>query len=260
MLSPDQELKEGIAKHFEDLGFEVSLLEEEEGRKTPDLLVTKSGQRFLIEVKAKGDDPGALLERRRKLAQGELVIYGARWAPKNTISGIAKEGVRQLAEHPREEHDFSLLWLHAEGSDPESQFEQFAFTLYGKTSVHSLLNSRFSYECYFFYDSVFYRWRDILDGAILSTSSKAQLCINTYGPRYSSFQSSEIVKAFDKGVIDPLELERAGRAIVADCDIDRNDHDKVKQYLAAKYNEKYLDHMHVGKVSLTREFPIDEEE
>jgi hypothetical protein len=69
MSDPDQGLKESIAKHFKDLRFEVSLLEEEEDRKTPDLLVTRSGQRFLIEVKAKSDDPSTLLERRKKLAQ-----------------------------------------------------------------------------------------------------------------------------------------------------------------------------------------------
>ncbi len=258
MSDPDQELKEGIAKHLEDLGFMVTLLEEEEVRRTPDLLATKKGQRFLIEVKAKGDDLGALLERQRMLAEGDLVIHGARWAPKNTISGIARDGAFQLSDHPPEERDFSLLWLHAEGSDPQSQFEQFAFTLYGKTHVYSVLNPQFNYECYFFYDSVFYRWRDILDGAILSTPTEAQLCSNTYCPRYSSFQNSELVKAFDQAVIDPIKLERAGHAIVADCDIDRKDHDKVKQYLAAKYAEKYLDHMHVGRISLGREFTIGE--
>jgi hypothetical protein len=100
MSEPDQELKEAIAGHFEDRGFEVTLLEAAEDHKMPDLLVAKNGQRFLIEVKAKGDDLAALLERRRKLARGELVMHGARWAPMNTIAGVAKDGARQLNDYP----------------------------------------------------------------------------------------------------------------------------------------------------------------
>lgn len=258
MSNPDQELKQAISKHLEAMGFTVELLEEAEIRRTPDLLAKKKGQRFLIEVKAKGDNLATLLERQRKLAKGDLVIHGARWARRNTISGIARDGALQLNDHPHGERDFLLLWLHAEGSDPRSQFEQFASTLYGKTYIHSILNSKFSYECYFFYDSVFYRWRDILDGAILSTPTGVQLCVNTFCPRYSFFRDSELVKAFAQAVVDPIELEQAGHVIVADCDIDRKDHDKVKQYLAAKYNEKYLDHMEVGRISLAREVTVDE--
>ncbi|MEA2561261.1 MAG: hypothetical protein QOH06_2765 [Acidobacteriota bacterium] len=259
MSEPDQELKEAIARHFEDRGFEVTLLEAKEDRKTPDLLVASSGQRFLIEVKAKSDDLAALLERRRKLARGEFVMHDASLAPMNTIASKARDGVCQLNDYPSEERDFSLLWLHAEGEEPQSQVEQFASTLYGKANVYSIMNSKFSHECYFFHDSVFYRWRATLDGAILSTFTTTKLCINTYSPRYTSFRASEIVRAFDQAVVDPIELERAGRAIVADCDVDRRKHVDVIRYLAVKYNEEYLQHFQMASLSLMREFPVDED-
>jgi hypothetical protein len=260
MSEPDQELKEAIAKHFEDRGFEVTLLEAKEDRKTPDLLVVKSGQRFLIEVKAKSDDLEALLERRRKLKRGELVMHGARWTPMNTIASIAKDGACQLNDYPSEDRDFSLLWVHAEGEDPLSQAKQITSTLYGKTRVFSLLNSKFSYECYFFYDSVFFRRRDTLDGAIVSALRKVELCINTYSPRYSSFRVSEMVRAFGQDVVDPTELEQAGRAIIADCDVDRRRHDEVARYLEEKYNEKSLQHLDIGSFSLMRKFPVGEDD
>ncbi|MEO7419045.1 MAG: hypothetical protein ABI163_18430 [Thermoanaerobaculia bacterium] len=259
MSEPDQELKEAIARHFEDRGFEVTLLEAKEDRRTPDLLVVKSGQRFLIEVKTKGDDLAALLERRRKLERGELVMHGARWVS-NTIAGIAKDGACQLNDYPSEERDFSLLWVHAEGEDPLSQAKQITCTLYGKTRVFSILNPKFSYECYFFYDSAFFRRRATLDGAIVSALGKAELCINTYSPRYSSFRVSEIVRAFGQDVVDPTELEQAGRAIIADCDVDRRKHDEVVRYLEEKYNEKSLQHLDIGSFSLMRRFPVDEDD
>jgi len=144
------------------------------------------------------------------------------------------------------------------GEDPQSQGEQFASTLYGKANVYSILNSKFSHECYFFHDSVFYRWRATLDGAILSTFTTAKLCINTYSPRYASFRASEIVRAFDQAVVDPIELEREGRAIVADCDVDRRKHVDVIQYLAAKYNEEYLQHFQMASLNL--EIPVNEDQ
>jgi len=260
MSEPDQELKEAIAGHFEDRGFEVALLEARESHKTPDLLVARNEQRFLIEVKAKGDDLSALLERRSKLARGEFVMHGARWAPINTIASRMRDGICQLNDYPSEERDFSLLWLHAEGEEPQSQVEQFACTLYGKANVYSILNSKFRHECYFFHDSVFYRWRATLDGAILSTFTTAKLCINTYSPRYASFRDSEVVKVFDQAVVDPIELDRAGLAIVADCNVDRRKDYEVIRYLVEKYNEEYLQHFQMASLSLMCKVPVDEDQ
>jgi hypothetical protein len=259
MSEPDAGIKSDVIVNLEGMGFTVLPLEERIGRKTADLLASKSGEKFLIEIKTKSDDQGEFEEQLKRLCRGEVVMRHEYWGPKNTIARIIRSGVQQIEAHTSDEYDFSLLWLHAEGIDADSQFKQFEFTLYGRTNVFSLRDQSFDYDCYYFYDSAFYRWRALLDGAILSVENQAQLCINTYSPKAVAFRTSEVVKAFGKGVLDPLKLESEGKAIVADCDVDRRNESSVIGYLQRKYNQELLMHMHVGRTEMFLEVPTEEE-
>ena len=52
----DERIKNAVAEVVRGKGFGVDLLPERDGEQTPDLLATKGGQRFLIELKTKEDD------------------------------------------------------------------------------------------------------------------------------------------------------------------------------------------------------------
>lgn len=248
MSEPDARIKSQIAANLEDLGFSVVALQEREGVKTPDLLVMKAGERFLFEIKSKGDDEEEFARQRNRSAAGEVGVWSEPWAPRNTISKVIREGAQQLAVFPADEYDYSLLWLHAEGRYPESQFQQFAHTLFGLTRVFSLQDSKFDYECYYFHDSAFFRLREILDAAIISTQNKAQLCLNTYSPRAEALRESTLVRALKGGIHDPDALASQGKAIIADCNINRRDSSGVIRFLQEKYGVEYLQHMHVGQL------------
>ena len=251
----DRELKAAIAENLEGMGFSVQHLDERESDKTPDFLAVKS-ERFLIEVKEKGDDPSKLEAEAERAREGGIAERHEYWGPKNTVARIIKDGSRQLAAWPEEERDYCLLWLHASGRDPESQYEQFRGTLLGVTNIIEMGKSTMK-ECYFFHDSAFFRWRQTLDGAIVSSAKEAELWLNPHSSRADRLKASELTAAFG-GANDPRDLEAQGTIFIADCEVDRRDSDAVKRYLQEKYRTKPLDNMHVG--CLTAIYFFGEEE
>ncbi len=166
----DRRIKDAISTFLRDHGFQVTQIAEG-GQRTPDLLAT-CGQRYLIEIKTKEDDPAANAERAKRLGAGEIVQSGAPFTPQNTMSRIVRDGVSQLEAHPVKERDFCLLWLLAIGSDLDAQYEQFLATLYGLSNVVGP-DSQPLMPCYYLRDSAFFRWRDLLDGAIVGTHWRA---------------------------------------------------------------------------------------
>lgn len=245
-MTTDRVLKEQIAGNLRDMGFSVDLLEERAGLRTPDLLVAKA-ERYAIEVKEKIDDPAMMAEERAILDQGMIADRHEYWGPKNTVARIVESAARQLRAWPEDQRDFSLVWLHAAGEDAESQWEQFWGTLYGTTSIIELGRSTMR-QCFYFHESAFFRFRDVLDGAIASNRDRAGVWLNTYSPRAEPLRNSELAAAFG-GIFDPREAERDEEAMIADCEIDRRDEAAVKQYLQRKYGTRPLDHMHVGRLT-----------
>lgn len=249
----DKAMKARVTALLEGFGFEAKEIPTGE-KKTPDLLVRSASDSYLIELKELLGDEKDLLEVQEVLARGEIAELAEPWAPKNTISGVAKKAQRQVAAS-EEKAAFHILWLDCSGHDPESQQKQAFATLYGTTNVYDIQDSSFFRECYYFHDSVFFRWREQLDGAVVMVENGGALYLNTHSPQIRALRESALVKAFGDGVVDPEELEKAGASLIADCAIDRKDSDAVKQYLATKYNRRFLDHMNVGR--LTAIMPVE---
>jgi hypothetical protein len=241
----DQAIKDAISAFLGDHGFHVTQIPESEWR-TADLLATR-GERYLIEIKTKEDDPAAISERAQGLGAGQIVESGAPFTPQNTMSRIVRHGVDQLDAHAAQERDFCLLWLLAVGSDLESQYEQFLATLYGLTNVVGP-DSLPLMPCYYFRESAFFRWRNVLDGAIVGTLDKGELCINSYSPRADAFKNSSLAGIFGTAVRDPRQREAEGRGYIADCDADRRDEQAILRYVQEKYGRPALMTMDLGTV------------
>jgi hypothetical protein len=240
----DRQIKDAISQYLRGHGFEVTQIPEGPSP-TPDLLAIQS-QRYLIEVKTKEDDPAIIAERATRLRAGKIVQSGAAFAPQGTMSRIIRDGVRQLEAYPAQERDFCLLWLLAVGSDLESQYQQFLRTLYGLTNIVGLDN-RSLMPCYYFRNSAFFRWHN-LDGAIVGTMERGELCINSYSPRAASLKISSLAQAFGTAVTDPRKREAENRAYIADCDIDRRNEQQLLEYLQTKYQRPALMTMDLGTV------------
>jgi hypothetical protein len=122
----EQMLKDAISGFFRVHAFEVIPIPESNLR-TPDLLVVKD-LRYLVEIKAKEDDPASVEDREKILAAGEIAESGGPFAPQNTMSARIKDGIEQLDAYPVADRDLCLLWLIAVGSDATAQREQLLAT------------------------------------------------------------------------------------------------------------------------------------
>lgn len=243
----DEPLKQAIWQQLERLGFVVTPVSPPPRGRSPDFVAEKSGEQFVFELKEKIDDPDALANENARLAIGELVPFAESTGTNERVSEKARDGIKQLLAHDLTGIGFRLLWLHAGGRDPEVQYEQFRATLYGMTHIVAP-ELPHTTRCYYFGHSEFFRCRHLLAGAVITTPTKLQLCINSLFIDVSAFRKSSLVETFNGGLLDPDHLERQGDAFVADCDINRNDETAVLQYLQTKYQHPRLMNMNLGSV------------
>jgi hypothetical protein len=155
----------------------------------------------------------------------ELVIN------KNRLSGIIRKAGDQLRRYDDEEL-LRLVWLLATGHLAEPRMLQFEATLYGSSPI---VSSQGASDAYFFYNSDFFRYRETIDGAIISTETEAKLLLNPLSPRYAPLKASSLPKHLGNAVVDPIELESCGKAFIVDGYVDRTDGDAVLSYLRGKY-------------------------
>lgn len=235
----DKNLKLGIMIFLQEHGFSVSEIPERQGKKTPDLLVERDSAVFVIEIKEKDDDSNKIAEENERLAKGLLVSKSETINRTNSVSGIVSNAVEQLSEYKTSPKSMKLIWLHASGQDPELQMTQFRGSLYGLVDIIDMESGQ-NRKCYYFGFNDFFRYREILDGAILTAGSSLQVCINDLSPRANELRKSPLISTFASGVLDPAELERNDSVYIADCDLDRRDTKQVIMYLQDKYQKKWL--------------------
>ena len=227
-----------VVRILERWGFDVEVIPEVEA-KTADLLVTGS-ERTLLEVKTREDDPHRVAAEDEVLSRGELATGSEAYGYKNRVSGIIRRAVAQLKTYPPGASDLRMLWLRCSGRFEEVQRQQFEATLYGTTQIVDHENSDGSRPAFYFHNSDFFKHRDTLDAAVVSTTTKAQLLVNTLSPNAESVRCSSFAAAFGKAVFDPSQLEAAGEAFVVDSDVDRRDSAAVLRDLQRKTGRKAL--------------------
>lgn len=228
-----------IIEVFKSLKYDAKKIPESDN-KTPDFLVSSNtdNHTYLVELKTKFDNENKINKRKEKLLEGEVVLDVDSIHRKNRISGVIRSASDQL-ESSKTKCDFNIIWLYALGEDPEVQIQQFESTLYGIVNIF-VLSKDHHIPCYYFDFSDFYNFRDIIDGAIISTTNSLKICLNTYSKKYIELKKSALIKKLQAGVIDPNELEKKGIAYIADCDLNRRDETKLTSYLAKKYGEHQI--------------------
>jgi hypothetical protein len=228
---------EPIVKHlFEGFGYHVEKIAET-SEETPDFLISDDTFSYVLELKTKSPSEAESEERRRLLDAGQIHNLHESIIRKNRLSGIIKKAKDQLESH--DERDLRLVWLLATGYLAKPRMLQFEATLYGLAPLIGGPNERTG-DCFFFYNSEFFRYRHVLDAAILSTESEMRLLLNPLSPRYEEMKSSSLPKHLGKAVVDPPELDKTGKAFLVDSDVDRNDKEAVLGYLREKYQSPDL--------------------
>ncbi len=255
MSTTDEGLKDAIGSWLRGRGLEVLQLEERDER-TPDLLATYKDERYIIEIKSKRDNEELLREEEALLAKGEKVWHIEGVGRRVPIARVIEKAVKQIRNLPPHDSDFRLLWLHAEGSRPKLQMQQFHGTLYGTTEIVDLEGHL--HICYYFYHNELYRFRTELDGAILTDGNEGKLCLNSFSPRADRLRESFLAKSVLKdGICDPEALERAHGAFIASGPEDRRDPDAVLRFLQKKYGRMKIMNMDSGYYALKVSLPLE---
>ena len=219
-----------VKRFFEDLGYQVHKIPEDDAE-SPDFFISDSLSSYVLELKTKFPSIEEVEKRRRILDSGEIHNIHELVIGKNTLSGIIKKAGDQLSRY-NDENVLRIVWLLATGHVAEPRMLQFEATLYGSAPI---VSSQGTGDSYFFYNSDFYRFRETIDGAIVSTESDPKLLLNPLSPRYAQLKTSSLTQHLGKRVVDPIEIESRGKAFIVDSDVDRTDKEAVLSYLRKKY-------------------------
>ena len=231
----DKIIKKAIAEIWEGWGYKVDYIKESD-QKSPDLFVKNGEEKYYIEIKQKEDDASRIRHERVKLKKGEIVSHSDNVGYKNRISGLIRAAQKQL-DVIKDKAAFKIIWIYCAGEDYELQMNQCKYTLYGMTRIYDFSKGAdiHAYPCYYFYNSEFYRGKNVLDGAMISGGDEGQFLINNYSKKYDNVKKTNLFNIIGKGVVDPLALEEKKEAYIADCNIDRNKKDLIINYLQNKY-------------------------
>lgn len=240
-------IEEAIGLQMEKWGLSVKKIPESQvkGEKRPDFEVKCDSFTYIVEVKSREDDKKEVEEKNEVLDQGK--IYGQQKAliRKNTVSGIIRDACDQLKNYGKDDW-YRIVWLCAMDDAQKAKFEQFKAAIYGKTQMFDLDGNAYHRPCYFYRDSDFFRYRNTLDAAIVSTFTEVELCFNPFSAKNHEFKNSTLVKLFKDSVCDPIKDESEGYAYIVDSDIDRKNENAVMSYLRDKYNAPKLTKIDMG--------------
>jgi len=185
MSNSEKEVRDCI----ELLGLSVQKVKEGV-EKTPDFFVRCDQFTYLVELKEKFTDPRRQKIWEERLFQGDIVTETYPAGRRKLISKVIRSACKQLATSAIAA-DFNIIWLYAKGRHPDFQMDDFESTLYGyEVIVDWGKENGFSGFCYHYGHSDFYNHRDVLDGAVVSTTEEMKFCLNVCSPKYQRLKKS----------------------------------------------------------------------
>lgn len=188
-----------------EFGYQVEKISESDD-KSPDFLLKGNGECFLIELKSKFDDENTARNIEKTIEQGEVAEFFDITGRKNTISKIILSAGEQLASI-NIDVDYRMIWMMAVGRHQNMKKDQFKASLYGTATICDLELLQ-TVPCYYFGFSDFYRTKNIIDAALVSTMTGGEFCLNTYSPNYHKIKKSFLAKKFGNACIDPFQEEK----------------------------------------------------
>jgi hypothetical protein len=201
ILMKENQFKPIARKILKDLGLEVADIPKE-NLKTPDFDVKGKESRYTIELKIKGDDPEEKKKESEVLSHGGIATREIPIGRRNRLYGIIKKGIQQIEAYDPQHNTFHVIWLHSTGRDAYLHNMRFHASLFGTQGLFSI-RKKGLITCYYFHESIFYSYRNSIDGAILTYYDKCQLCVNTLSSHLENFGKSDLYKSLEKDCVIP---------------------------------------------------------
>jgi hypothetical protein len=250
------DVENAVKRYFEHLGYTAEKIEEGT-EQTPDFLVYDDSVSILVELKTKFPSAAEIAARQLMLDRGSIHNIHEVIIRKNTLSGITRHAAEQLKKYGAEKL-LRIVFLLTVGHLAEPRFAQFEASLYGSTTIVDFAKG-VAKDCYFFYESDFFRFRHSLDAAIVSTERDRALFLNPHSPRADQCRKSSLCDRFDGVVVDPIEREKQGNAYYVDGTLDRHNEDEVIASLKEKYHSQTLMKIDMNFLSGTMQYPAGSE-
>ena len=245
MWQPDAQLKQAIMAFLRSHGLAVEEIPTSD-QETPDLLVERGhADCLLVEVKTKDDDQAEIRDLHSRLKSGRVVERTKPTDAWNVLSGIIKKAVGQMTTHDPARASHHLLWFHSTGIDAPVTEVRLKATLYGTQKLVSL-EVRTVITAYYYWNSAFHRFRESLDGVVISRENEAGLFLNPLSARLDALRSSKFVSIFgDPFLPDPTQTD----IMVCGPDAPRGDESAMLAYLRQARALTHLQTMDMGFVS-----------
>jgi hypothetical protein len=217
-------------------GHQVSRIPEEPTAKRADFHATLGVETHLIEITTKTLPPFELF------ADGRLRRYVS-LGYSNAISGVVRDGTRQLLATPGSRQTFNVVWFVLVDVDWKAQIKQLHATLYGAVDLvfEFDVTSVKAKPCFAFGLAEFHRCRE-LDAVVAGTVESARLFLNPGTSRRDAFMATRLWELFStsRAACDALSDEMRGDAFLADFECDRRDEAAVLRVVRRKYCNEHL--------------------
>jgi len=89
--------------------------------------------------------------------------------------------------------------------------------------------------CHYFWNSSFFRFRDDLDGVVISRSDQAQLNLNDHSPRFHTFITSRLAAGFGEPIYHPQQFLDDDDFMHHDSTVPRSSENEIVADLRVKY-------------------------
>ncbi len=221
-----------------------------EGEKRPDFLVNISEEQHIIELKTKDmsiETHDGIFD---KINKDNIHTRAINLTRENKYCKVISKAKSQLESYDLTTFCYKILWLHSIGIDAHNHMEQFKRALYGIKTLVDFDYKNGARDCYFFTQSDFYRYRNIIDAAFITRDGYLQLCLNPFSENYSQMKKSVLFQALESGnQLDPIQLEEDNLIYYADSNMPRSSTTKGLEYLKEKYGYQNLMEINMESMS-----------
>ncbi len=223
-----------VRTFLEERAFDVKRVPRLQAQRRADYIATYAQETYIIEVKGRtGDDQFWQDLQKEGWAFREDPIGRT-----NPISRRVRHAAEQLEKTPAEPTAFRVIAFVLTEDDPNVQLEQIESTLYGKVPLIMPAEDGSPEEmpCYYFTFNELYVLT-MVDAALILSPAGSRALLNSFSPHASDFRRARLwqLHADEGAICDPSQLEAQGEAFLADCDVDRRDERKMRNYIRRKY-------------------------
>jgi len=212
-----------------------------EGEERPDFLVKILNEQHIIELKTKDMSRETYGEIFNTISEDNICTRSIDLVRENKYSKVISKAKSQLDSYNLGTFTYKILWLHSIGIDSHNHMEQFKRALYGIKSLVDFDYEDGARDCYFFTQSDFYRYRNIIDAAFLTRDGYLQLCLNPFSENYNQIKVSGLFQALEnQNQLDPMQLEEENIIYYADSNMPRSNAEESIEYLKEKYDRHNL--------------------